>query len=112
MSTGTRTNRAAGNRFQASAIVAFYLPSTIRRRANLVPKIGRIDPHRAVFDLDVDPSVFVKRKQTHLGHQGQRESFKARLTLRRLNFFPAYRGTGACMTYIADDWRMFASSCP
>jgi acyl-coenzyme A thioesterase PaaI-like protein len=34
-----------------------------------------------------------------------RESFKTRLTRWRLNFFPAYRGTGARITYIADDWR-------
>jgi len=33
------------------------------------------------------------------------ESFKTRLTRWRLNFFPAYRGTGAWITYIADDWR-------
>jgi acyl-coenzyme A thioesterase PaaI-like protein len=33
-----------------------------------------------------------------------RESFKTRLTRWRLNFFPAYRGTGARITYIADDW--------
>jgi hypothetical protein len=33
------------------------------------------------------------------------ESFKTRLTRWRLNFFPAYRGTGARITYIADDWR-------
>jgi acyl-coenzyme A thioesterase PaaI-like protein len=32
------------------------------------------------------------------------ESFKTRLTRWRLNFFPAYRGTGARITYIADDW--------
>jgi hypothetical protein len=33
------------------------------------------------------------------------ESFKTRLTRWRLNFFPAYRGTGARITYIADNWR-------
>ena len=33
------------------------------------------------------------------------ESFKTRLTRWRLNFFPAYRGTGARITYIAGDWR-------
>ena len=33
------------------------------------------------------------------------ESFRTRLTRWRLNFFPAYRGTGARITYIADDWR-------
>jgi hypothetical protein len=33
------------------------------------------------------------------------ESFQTRLTRWRLNFFPAYRGTGARITYIADDWR-------
>jgi acyl-coenzyme A thioesterase PaaI-like protein len=33
------------------------------------------------------------------------ESCKTRLTRWRLNFFPAYRGTGARITYIADDWR-------
>ena len=33
-----------------------------------------------------------------------RESIKSRLTRWRLNFFPAYRGTGARITYIADDW--------
>ena len=32
------------------------------------------------------------------------ESFKTRLTRWRLNFFPAYRGTGARITYIAGDW--------
>ena len=32
------------------------------------------------------------------------ESLKTRLTRWRLNFFPAYRGTGARITYIADDW--------
>jgi hypothetical protein len=33
------------------------------------------------------------------------ESLKTRLTRWRLNFFPAYRGTGARITYIAGDWR-------
>ena len=32
------------------------------------------------------------------------ESFKTHLTRWRLNFFPAYRGTGARIAYIADDW--------
>ncbi len=34
-----------------------------------------------------------------------KESFKTRLTRWRLNFFPAYRGTGARITFIASDWR-------
>ena len=33
------------------------------------------------------------------------ESFHTRLARLRFNFFPAYRGTGARLTYIADDWR-------
>jgi acyl-coenzyme A thioesterase PaaI-like protein len=33
------------------------------------------------------------------------ESLKTRLMRWRFNFFPAYRGTGARITYIADDWR-------
>ena len=32
------------------------------------------------------------------------ESLKSKLTRWRFNFFPAYRGTGARITYIADDW--------
>src|SRR5271169_3700212 len=33
------------------------------------------------------------------------ESFKTKLTRWGFNFFPAYRGTGARITYIAGDWR-------
>lgn len=33
------------------------------------------------------------------------ESFATRLRRWGFNFFPAYRGTGARITYIADDWR-------
>lgn len=33
------------------------------------------------------------------------ESFKTRLTRWGFNFFPAYWGTGAAITYIADSWR-------
>lgn len=33
------------------------------------------------------------------------ESFRTRLWRWGFNFFPAYRGTGAWVTYIADDWR-------
>ena len=33
------------------------------------------------------------------------ESFKSRLFRWGFNFFPAYRGTGGQVTYIADDWR-------
>ena len=33
------------------------------------------------------------------------ESFSSRLLRWKLNFFPAYRGTGAWVTYIADDFR-------
>ena len=33
------------------------------------------------------------------------ESFRSRLLRWRFNFFPAYRGTGARVTYIADDLR-------
>ena len=33
------------------------------------------------------------------------ESLRTRLVRWRFNFFPAYRGTGARITYIADDWR-------
>jgi acyl-coenzyme A thioesterase PaaI-like protein len=33
------------------------------------------------------------------------ESLKTRLLRWRFNFFPAYRGTGARITYIAHDWR-------
>jgi len=33
------------------------------------------------------------------------ESLKTKLTRWGFNFFPAYRGTGACVTYIASDWR-------
>ncbi len=33
------------------------------------------------------------------------ESLKTRLMRWRFNFFPAYRGTGARITYIAADWR-------
>ncbi len=34
-----------------------------------------------------------------------RESWRSRLTRWGLNWFPAYRGTGARLTYIAADWR-------
>ena len=34
-----------------------------------------------------------------------RESFKTRLLRWRFNVFPAYRRTGARLTYLADDWR-------
>ncbi|HZC06348.1 MAG TPA: DUF4442 domain-containing protein [Ktedonobacterales bacterium] len=33
------------------------------------------------------------------------ESWPTRLTRWRFNWFPAYRGTGAWVTYIASDWR-------
>lgn len=33
------------------------------------------------------------------------ESLKSRLNRWYFNFFPAYRGTGARLTYIADDWQ-------
>lgn len=33
------------------------------------------------------------------------ESLNTRLMRWRFNFYPAYRGTGARITYIADDWR-------
>jgi acyl-coenzyme A thioesterase PaaI-like protein len=33
------------------------------------------------------------------------ESFRSRMTRMLFNFFPAYRGTGARMTYISADWR-------
>ncbi len=33
------------------------------------------------------------------------ESLRTRLMRWRLNFFPAYRGTGGRVTYIASDWR-------
>ena len=33
------------------------------------------------------------------------ESLRSRLTRVAFNFFPAYRGTGARIAYIADDWR-------
>src|SRR5262245_20316380 len=33
------------------------------------------------------------------------ESWRTRLTRWAFNFFPAWRGTGARMTYIASDWR-------
>ncbi len=33
------------------------------------------------------------------------ESLKTRLARWRFNFFPAYRGTGGRITYIAHDWR-------
>jgi acyl-coenzyme A thioesterase PaaI-like protein len=33
------------------------------------------------------------------------ESLKSKLERWRFNFFPAYRGTGARITYIAEDWR-------
>lgn len=33
------------------------------------------------------------------------ESFRTRLRRISFNLFPAYRGTGAVLTYIADDWR-------
>ncbi|MFQ5663587.1 MAG: DUF4442 domain-containing protein [Terriglobia bacterium] len=33
------------------------------------------------------------------------ESLKSKLIRWRFNFFPAYRGTGARITYIASDWR-------
>ena len=33
------------------------------------------------------------------------ESFRSRLRRLAFNFFPAYRGTGARITYLADDWR-------
>lgn len=33
------------------------------------------------------------------------ESWRTRLTRWRFNWFPAYRGTGAWVTYIASDWR-------
>jgi acyl-coenzyme A thioesterase PaaI-like protein len=33
------------------------------------------------------------------------ESFRTRLWRWLFNFFPAYRGTGARVAYIADDWR-------
>jgi hypothetical protein len=32
------------------------------------------------------------------------ESWTTRLTRWRLNWFPAYRGTGARLTYISADW--------
>jgi hypothetical protein len=34
-----------------------------------------------------------------------KESLKTRLMRWRFNFFPAYRGTGARITYIADNWQ-------
>lgn len=33
------------------------------------------------------------------------ESLRSRMTRLAFNFFPAYRGTGARITYIASDWR-------
>lgn len=33
------------------------------------------------------------------------ESFRSRMTRIFFNFFPAYRGTGARMTYVSADWR-------
>lgn len=33
------------------------------------------------------------------------ESWRTRVTRWRFNWFPAYRGTGAWVTYIASDWR-------
>jgi acyl-coenzyme A thioesterase PaaI-like protein len=33
------------------------------------------------------------------------ESLRSRMTRLAFNFFPAYRGTGARITYIAQDWR-------
>lgn len=33
------------------------------------------------------------------------ESFRSRVIRWRFNFFPAYRGTGGRVTYVADDWR-------
>jgi hypothetical protein len=33
------------------------------------------------------------------------ESFRSRVIRWRFNVFPAYRGTGGRVTYIADDWR-------
>lgn len=33
------------------------------------------------------------------------ESFKTKILRWRFNFFPAYRGTGGRITYIAGDWR-------
>lgn len=33
------------------------------------------------------------------------ESLRSKFLRWRLNFFPAYRGTGARITYLADDWR-------
>ncbi|HEU4454184.1 MAG TPA: DUF4442 domain-containing protein [Longimicrobium sp.] len=33
------------------------------------------------------------------------ESLRTRMTRLAFNFFPAYRGTGARITYIAEDWR-------
>jgi acyl-coenzyme A thioesterase PaaI-like protein len=33
------------------------------------------------------------------------ESFRSRLARNGFNLFPAYRGTGGRITYIADDWR-------
>jgi len=33
------------------------------------------------------------------------ESLRSRMTRLAFNFFPAYRGTGARITYIAEDWR-------
>jgi acyl-coenzyme A thioesterase PaaI-like protein len=34
-----------------------------------------------------------------------KESLKTRLMRWRFNFFPAYRGIGARIIYIADDWQ-------
>ncbi len=35
----------------------------------------------------------------------QNESFRTRLLRWRFNFFPAYRRTGARLTFLTDDWR-------
>jgi len=40
------------------------------------------------------------------------ESFKSRTDRWKLNFFPAYRGTGARVVYIADDYRKMRVKIP
>lgn len=40
------------------------------------------------------------------------ESLRSRLIRWRLNFFPAYRRTGARLTYLADDWREVRAELP
>jgi acyl-coenzyme A thioesterase PaaI-like protein len=54
-------------------------------RAIEIPPIRSFDPHHPVRPMA--------------------ESLRTRMTRVAFNFFPAYRGTGARITYIAGDWR-------